>query len=82
MTLCEFERMDWCYRLDLLQEEGLYVGKRKWNGLTVLLYQLEEFYIELYYSAYRLDVTEVRCFTSTYSLDPYLEDILIEDLVQ
>ena len=82
MTLCEFERMDWCYRLDLLQKEGLYIGKKKWNGTTVLLYQLEEFYIELHYSTYRVDLAEVCCFTSTLLLDPYLEDILIEDLVQ
>ena len=81
MTLCEFERMDLCSRLDLLQEEGLYIGKRKWNNLPVLLYQVEAFYIELYYSEYRLNLIEVRCFTSTILLEPYLEDILIEDLV-
>ena len=65
MTLSEFERMDLCYQLNLLIEEGLYVGKRKLGNFTVLLYQLEEFYIELFYSAYRLHLFEVRCFTST-----------------
>ena len=82
MTLSDFEGMDLCYQLNILKEEGLYVGKRKLGNLTVLLYQLEEFYIELFYSAYRLHLFEVRCFISTCLLDPYLEDILIEDLVQ
>ncbi len=81
MTLCAFESMKPCEQLDLLQAEGVYIGKRKVRHLSLLVYQLEDFYIELYYSHYRRTLKDVRCFTSTLDLDPYLEDILIEDVV-
>lgn len=77
----EFEGLDRVEQLDYLQEEGVYVGKRKIVGNTILLYQVDTFYVELYYTKHRLSVKRIRCFQSMTLLDPYLDHIVIEHFV-
>ncbi|GAB4093215.1 hypothetical protein [Flaviaesturariibacter terrae] len=68
-------------QLDLLYEEGTYLGKRKIGAQACVLYQIEGFYVEVLYRQYRLLPKKVRCFRSVALLDPYLELIDLEHLV-
>lgn len=77
----EFQVLDVVQQLDYLQQEGVYVGKRKQGGITILLYQVDVFYVEVFYTKHRLDVDRIQCFQSMYRLDPYLEQITIEHFV-
>jgi len=81
MTLCEFSLLPEEEKTALLYEQGVYIGKRKRGGTTVLLYQLEGFYAEVYYRQYRRVVDRIRCFAGTERLDPYLTEIDVEHLV-
>ncbi|HZH96630.1 MAG TPA: hypothetical protein VEY06_12125 [Flavisolibacter sp.] len=81
MTLYEFQIKELSDQLDHLRKEGTYIGKRRLNDLILLLYQCDGFYVELYYIKYRLQVAQVRCFKSTFRLDPYLPETLLGDLV-
>jgi hypothetical protein len=78
----EFQLLPGSEQLDLLQQSGCYVGKRRENNLTVLLYQLDVFYVEVFYAKYRCFIKRIHCFRSTAYLDPYLEQIDVEHLVQ
>lgn len=78
MTLFEFKLLTDADQLDLLYSEGVYIGKRKENNQTILLYQLDSFYVEVFYKKYRYFVSEVRCTDSTSCLEPYLEQINVE----
>jgi hypothetical protein len=80
MKQCEFENFAESEQLDYLQEEGVYIGKRKQGKHSVLLYQLDDFYVEVYYRKYRCYIAAIRCFTSTVLLEPYLEQVDIEPL--
>ena len=81
MTLCEFSLLPEKEKTALLYEQGLYIGKRKLGNITVLLYQLEGFYAELYYRRYRRVVERIRIFSDTLRLDPYLAQINVEHFV-
>ncbi|MDQ6814757.1 MAG: hypothetical protein M3040_13550 [Bacteroidota bacterium] len=64
-----------------MYKEAVYVGKRFVNGRIVVLYQLHSFYIEVFYSKYRLIIDHINCSTSTSELEPYLKQINIEELI-
>ncbi|MDB5197728.1 MAG: hypothetical protein JWP88_2099 [Flaviaesturariibacter sp.] len=81
MTLFEFKLLDESDQLDCLYEQGAYIGKRKESYQNILLYQLEGFYVEVFYYKHRCYCTNIRCSQSTTLLDPYLEDINVEHLV-
>jgi len=81
MTLFDFQLLPENEKIELLYKQGVYIGKRKEGTVTVLLYQLNSFYAEVFYKKYRCYVTKIHCFSSTAFLDPYLTEIDVESLV-
>ena len=82
MTPYEFTMLGEMEKVDFIYREGIYVGKRKKNSITIVLYQIDSFYAEIFYRKYRYSVNRIRCFTSTLPLDPYLEQIDVEELIK
>ncbi|MCW3106090.1 MAG: hypothetical protein JWQ09_596 [Segetibacter sp.] len=82
MTAKEFRLLCNTHQINLLYQQGVYVGKRKENEKTVVLYQLDGFYVEIFYREYRKYITKLNCFTSTDSLQPYLKQIDVEELIR
>lgn len=82
MTLFEFRVLSDEEQIDLLYKDGVYIGKRKEDHLSVVLYQLDGFYVEVYYYKYRRLICTINGFSSTIPLDPYLEQINVQDLVR
>jgi hypothetical protein len=80
MKQCEFELLPQAEQLDLIQEDGVYIGKKWKKNASSLLYQLDDFYVEVIYKKYRCYVDRIHCFSSTALLDPYLEQVDIEPL--
>ncbi|HWJ89863.1 MAG TPA: hypothetical protein VNR87_02060 [Flavisolibacter sp.] len=81
MKWMEFEQLPLQEQVALLYTNGVYIGKRKERNRTVLLFQLEGFYVEVFYAKYRHHISSVRCSDSVVLLDPYLEQIDVEYLV-
>jgi len=81
MTLQDFQLLPEARQIDELYQSAVYLGKRKQASSIILLYQLESFYVEVYYRKYRSHVRHLHCFESTELLDPYLEQIDVENLV-
>jgi hypothetical protein len=78
MTRLEYNSMSETDQLDLLYEKGVFIGKRKNGVASVLLYQLEGFYVEVYYKKHRQFANKILSFTNTTVLDPYLDQIAVE----
>lgn len=78
--LQDFLQLSESEQFDLLQKEGVHVGKRKVGHQSVLLFQLYSFYVEVYYKQYRKVVDHIRTSESTEILQPYLDQIHIRDL--
>jgi len=81
MTLLDFQVLTMQEQINVLYEQGVYIGKRKAERLTVILLQLDSFYIEVFYKRYRSEISRLRCSTCTSMLDPYLTQIEVEYFV-
>ncbi len=81
MTMFDFQVLPMQEQVNVLYEQGIYIGKRKADKLTVLIMQLDSFYVEVFYRKYRFEITRLRCSSSTHMLDPYLEQIEVEHFV-
>src|SRR5689334_10773751 len=75
MTKSDFEGLAEKEQLDRLQSDGVYVGKRKIEGRTAVLFQLHDFYVEVLFSKYRTDVHHLKIASSTDLLQPYLDQV-------
>lgn len=81
MSCFDFRLLPEAEQVSLLYEEGTYLGKRSDKELIVLLYQLEGYYVEVFYRSYRRFIERIRVCESTAILDPYLDEIDVEYLV-
>ena len=81
MKIHDFQLLPEQDQIETLYQFGSYIGKRKQAFSIILLYQLEGFYVEVFYRKYRSQVKHLHCFESTELLDPYLEQINVENLV-
>ena len=64
----------------LLHRDGVYVGKRKIGKETVVLFQLNGFYVEVYYKHYRKHVERTIATDNPDILQPYIDQIDVRDL--
>ena len=81
MKMSDFRLLTESEKIAMIYEEGVYIGKRKEAGISILIYQVDKFYVEVYYRVYRKNVWKLRCSSSTSILDPYLEQIEVESFV-
>jgi hypothetical protein len=51
------------------------VGKRKFNDMHVVLYQLDTFYVEIYYRTYRNEISNLVISEDTNVLQEYPDQI-------
>jgi len=77
MDVKEFQSLPEDEQVWILYEQGVYIGK-KYGKYISLLYQLEGFYVEIFYRSYRKHIYRMVYSDSTTILDPYLEQISIE----
>lgn len=61
-------------------EKGIFVGERRGDNAQVLLFQIDQFYIEVAFQDHSDIVTGVRSFELGEDLNPYLLDIDLSEL--
>ena len=81
MTLHQFNRLCEDKQRETLICNGVLLAKRSYAYYTIALFQVEGFYIEVWYTKKGLDIGLVRGFDSTDELQPYLNEISIAQLV-
>ena len=80
LSLTEFLDLPQELQFEVLHKHGVYVGKRKTNKQTIVLFQLHGFYVEVYYRQYRKLIDRIVTSDSPEILQPYLDQIHIKDL--
>ena len=58
-----------------------HVGERFDEENTIVLYQVDCFYVEVFYNRKNNTITRLRSFASTEQLAPYLKQINIDSLI-
>ncbi|MGZ5287667.1 MAG: hypothetical protein ACXWB9_10800 [Flavisolibacter sp.] len=61
--------------------QGVLIAKRKQSASMIFLFQLDGFYVETWCNQGDKSIEEFRMFEHTHPLNPYLDDIRIEDLL-
>jgi hypothetical protein len=75
MHFNDFLQLDETGQLEILWYNGEQIGRRKENDYLVLLYQVEGFYVEVYYHTRLRAVRRYVSFQSPDRLGPYLQQI-------
>jgi len=78
--LDEFKDLPLTSQLDLLQKDGVYIGKQALDGQPVILYQINNFYVEVYYKEYRKDVAKLLVSDNIEMVHPYLGQVRVKGL--
>ncbi len=80
MTIKEFQSLTGIKQAETLWEHGVFIADRQSHKHSIMLYQIDGFYIEVLYHKTNNSV-EVRCFESLSLLQPYLEQINLNEIL-
>lgn len=81
MKISEFIFLDEKSMKSAVLQEGVLVGKRRYPQHFVFLFQMEDYYAEVYFDMANKAAVEYRAFTNLNTLEPYLDGIGIDDLL-
>lgn len=81
MKLSEFILLNEEAKNAALLHNGILIAKRQSFGSLVFLFQLQSFYVEMFGNLQTKKIDEYRVFDQTEPLHPYLEGIVIDDLL-
>jgi len=81
MRLAEFLRLKTTEQVQLLYKNAVYSGKRRERTTIIVLYQLDGFYVEIFYLKYRWHIRHLHAFESVDLLEPYLPFVDLEELI-
>jgi hypothetical protein len=81
MTLQHFRALAPHKQNRKLIAEGVCIAERKHEELQALLFQVDNFYVEVYFFPGGDEVLFTRCFEGTKKLEPYLQDIDLSCLI-
>jgi len=79
MTIEDFESLDPVAKLFVISDRSVFLARRTDGDFRVSLYQLDGFYVEIYFHTEELMYKRVRSFSGTEELDKYLDSIDISD---
>ena len=80
MELSDFIMLNAEEKKLVVLHKGVLIGKRKDFELIIFLFHLDKFYVETFCNTKTKQVSEYRVFAQTKLLQPYLENITIDEL--
>jgi hypothetical protein len=82
MTLQQFHCLPAKMQQQMVKQSGVHLFSRTGVGVNLMLYQVEGFYVEIYFDKQLSKVLRLRCFDDTRNLDPYLRLVDVSELQQ
>jgi len=81
MLLHQFNRLSKSKKYQYLLYNGACVCDRSTELEDILLFQLMDYYVEIFFKRHTDRINKVKCFSDTNELEPYLEEINISSLL-
>lgn len=81
MSLSEFIVLDQSQKKIAVLHQGVLIAKRKVNQSVIFLFQLDNYYVETFFDSTSKQIEEFRMGDNTNILDPYLQEIPIDNLL-
>ena len=75
MNCMDFKYQQKKVKQELLFQNGVFLGQRDEKEFSILLYQIDNFYVEVYFDKEEKEIGYMRAFTTLCDLDPYLPAI-------
>jgi hypothetical protein len=72
--------MDGMAKTEVLASDGVFLAERNDGCFRISLYQVNDFYVEIYYHKTRYFYICIRSFADSSELYPYLQDIDISEI--
>jgi len=80
MTLDEFTTLDEIRQAETLIHEGVFLAERPYKNFIIFLYQVENFYVEVYHNIRYNILQGMKSFIDDETLAPFLDTIDISCL--
>jgi len=80
MTIEDFELLNGIEKMQALSAFAIFLAKRKDGCYSISLFQIDNFYVEIYFHTTQLIYISARSFENTSELAPYLEEIDISEI--
>lgn len=81
MTLTQFNKLSMEAQQNALLTKGVFIDERKDPPLRMMLYDMESFYVEVFFLSRFNKVAWFNAFRSTKKLDPYLQNVDVSVLL-
>lgn len=81
MTLQQFRAVSCKAQERLVKAKGVFLMDRKSLGVSVLLFQLDGFYVEVFYNSAADAVSFIKSFNDMDGIEAYLSEIDISELL-
>lgn len=81
MKFCEFKWLDIPSQAHIIYQKGIYLSERPEDDLFVALYQVYDFYVEVYCRLSNGEIIKFISFHSDVMLEPYLNKIQLGRLL-
>ncbi len=81
MTYYQFYTLNEDEQANAIWAHGVLIGSRETEDCKVLLYQIDAFYVEIYFNPFLRDIIRIKGFPTTQQLEPYVEQIDISELI-
>lgn len=81
MNVYQYNQLSNGQQLDTIEQSGVLLAERERSYYRIKLYQVDSFYVEVYYHTHFNVVVNINPFTNTGCLEPYLQKIDIEPLL-
>jgi hypothetical protein len=77
MNIRQFSTLNKEQQIEAIKQEGVFLYVRNEAGIDIILYQVDSFYVEVFFEAENNDKITIRSFDDMLSLDIYLKEINI-----
>jgi hypothetical protein len=81
MTLLQFRAASCEMQERLVKRRGVFLMERKSLGVSVLLFQLDGFYVEVFYNSAMATVNFIKSFNDMDGIEAYLSSVDISELL-
>jgi hypothetical protein len=82
MTLYDFKLLTFSLQAHTTWEHGIYLGFREEGEEHLVLYRIDNFFIEIIYNRRKSEITAIKSFVSDGPLEPYLERIDLSEFIK
>lgn len=80
MKMKDFKILQPDEQMDIIEKKGAFLDHRTSGSYSIALFQIDGFYVELFFHVIKLIYKKIRIFENTTLLDPYINSIDITDL--